>query len=93
MVAKLNGFPHNSVKRKQSGAAGLHTRRSDINRGGAGSLFDFETPEGFLLAMKQVLRLRPNGLLWLGIPCNSILVSTIVRKDLDGRPQNNSKQL
>ena len=49
------------------GAAGLDVRASDILKG---KLHDVTTPEGFMLALKGVLRLRYNGLLWLGVPCN-----------------------
>ena len=52
------------------GMEGFEVRRSDINRG---PLHDLTSSQGFLLAMKGVLRLKENGLLWLGVPCNSTL--------------------
>lgn len=53
---------------RQCRAAGFHVRTSDIMKG---KFHDITTPEGFMLSLKGVLRLRYNGLLWLGVPCNS----------------------
>ena len=50
----------------------MKVRRYDLERG---PLFDFTSPEGFLLALKNTLRVRYNGLLWCGIPCSSSLVT------------------
>ena len=52
------------------GRAGMEVRTSDIHKG---HLHDITSPEGFLLSLKNVLRIRRNGLLWLGVPCNSNL--------------------
>lgn len=53
---------------KQCRASGLHVRRYDLERG---PMFDFTTPQGFFLALKNTLRVRHNGLLWCGVPCSS----------------------
>lgn len=37
------------------------------------ALFDLSTPFGFLLALKQTLRLKPGALLFGGVPCSSLL--------------------
>ncbi|CAK9007833.1 WD_REPEATS_REGION domain-containing protein, partial [Durusdinium trenchii] len=50
------------------GKAGFDVRTSDLTKG---PLHDLTTSEGFLLALKQVLRVRYDGLYWLGVPCNS----------------------
>jgi hypothetical protein len=59
---------------RRPGAAGFHVRTSDIMKG---KFHDITTPEGFMLSLKGVLRLRYNGLLWLGVPCNSKLGGNI----------------
>ncbi|CAK9052328.1 unnamed protein product [Durusdinium trenchii] len=53
---------------RQCRDAGFDVRTSDITKG---KLHDIMTPEGFMLVLKGVLRLRYNGQLWLGVPCNS----------------------
>ena len=55
------------------GSAGFEVRQSDIQKG---PLHDLCSNEGFLLALKGVMRVKENGLLWLGVPCNSILSSS-----------------
>ena len=54
------------------GAAGFDVRTSDLLKG---ELHDVTTPQGFLFALKGVVRVRYNGLLWLGVPCNRTLGS------------------
>lgn len=74
---------HNPMTRCEpvQGDAGFDVRRSDIQKG---VLHDITTPEGFLLAVKGVLRCRHNALLWLGVPCSRILISiSLVGFDLD----------
>lgn len=63
---KEPGFNLNSLP----GEAGLETRMYDIAKG---PMHDVTSSEGFLLAIKGVLRLKQNALLWLGVPCNRIL--------------------
>ena len=64
------------------GNAGFAVRKSDIEKG---VLHDITTPQGFLLALKGVLRLKHNALLWLGVPCSRIL-SSISLVDFDRSP-------
>ncbi|CAL1127789.1 unnamed protein product [Cladocopium goreaui] len=52
----------------QCRAAGLNVRKSDISKG---LHHDITSSEGFLLSLKNVLRVRYGGLLWCGVPCNS----------------------
>ena len=42
----------------------------DISKG---VLHDITSSQGFMMAIKGVLRLKPGALLWLGVPCNTIL--------------------
>lgn len=53
------------------GKAGFAVRTADIAKS---ILYDMTSPEGFFLALKGVLRLKQNALLWLGVPCNRILI-------------------
>lgn len=61
-------FSGNAELGRQCRAAGFDVRTSDLLKG---ELHDVTTPQGFLLALKGVVRVRYNGLLWLGVPCNS----------------------
>lgn len=53
------------------GLNGIDCRSFEI---GKNPLHDFTTSKGFCLALSRVLRIRRNGLLWGGNPCNSWLV-------------------